>query len=281
MNWEKVWDLHVHVGPEPIPRRFTANGLASLEEGKLAGAVMKSQFFPTSPWARSSGFRLVGSITLNNSVGGLNPEAVRAAAFKKPIIVWFPTISAQNFLDKSDWEIPPEWGRKLSRRSSDVKGIRIEESGRLTEEAEAVLEAIKETGSVLATGHVSWKEAELLVEEAAKMGIRKIIVTHPIYQLIGMPVEVQKRLAGLGAMIEQTYAMYSIDRIPIRSICEQIREIGPENCIMTSDVGQVFSPSPSEALKEFAGLMKENGINENELERMLIINPREIIKECI
>ncbi|MCC6005015.1 MAG: hypothetical protein LM590_11835 [Thermofilum sp.] len=35
----------------------------------------------------------------------------------------------------------------------------------------------------------------LLVKEVVKMGIKRIIITHPIYQLINMPVEIQKELS--------------------------------------------------------------------------------------
>lgn len=286
MDTKNFIDLHVHVGPEPLPRKFTVEKLVAEEKSRLAGAALKNHFYPTAPLIESvpeAGMILIGSVVLNNYVGGLNPDAVYAAAkiSKLPIIVWFPTISAGNFLEKSEYEIPPEWsgGRFKSRLSGEAKGIKVIDSeGNLTEAAKEVLAAIKENSCILATGHVSWQEAKALVEEAVKAGIDKIIVTHPIYQLIGMPAEVQKELTkNKGVFIEQNYAMYLIDKIPIEKIAAQIKFVGAENCIISSDMGQVSNPSPSEALEKFAELLIGEGVTESEIRTMGEINPRKLI----
>ena len=41
-------DLHVHIGPEIIPRKYTAQSLADAERGKIAGCVLKNHFYPTA-----------------------------------------------------------------------------------------------------------------------------------------------------------------------------------------------------------------------------------------
>lgn len=276
-------DLHVHVGPEPIPRKFTTRSIALEEKGKIAGLALKNHFFPTMPMiaaVEQSELLLVGSVVLNNAVGGLNPEIIRASAQLSPcpIIVWFPTISAQNFLNQSTYEIPSEWGGKNSRLSSTISGITVVDDGKIIPEAKAVLQAIKENNCILATGHLSWQEAKLLVEEAVRMGIKRIIVTHPIYQRIAMPLEVQQELAqNEGVYIEQCYSMYLIDGISISEIAMQIKAIGAEKCIITSDMGQVNSPPPSQAIKTFAELLKEKGITEQELRVMGEVNPRKLL----
>jgi len=286
MDVRRFIDLHVHVGPEVIPRKYTASQLVKEEAGKIAGVALKNHFCPTAPLIRgveSEDIILVGSVTLNNYVGGLNPDAVYASAkiSKLPIIVWFPTINARNFLERSEYEIPPEWvGPDFrSRPSKEVKGISaMDAKGKLTEDAEKVLQAIKDNDCILATGHVSWQEARYLVTEAVRMGIKRIIVTHPIYQLIDMPLEVQKELSqNEGVYIEQTFAMYSIDRIPISRIAEQIKAIGVENCIISSDVGQVNSPSPSEALSRFTKMLLKEGLTEDDLRMMGGVNPRKLL----
>ncbi|MBI2085208.1 MAG: hypothetical protein HYT71_01710 [Candidatus Aenigmarchaeota archaeon] len=49
---------------------------------------------------------------------------------------------------------------------------------------------------------------------------------------IGMPISVQKELAkNKGVYIEQCYSMYSIDKISMEKIAEQIKKIGAEKCI--------------------------------------------------
>ncbi|MBI2151392.1 hypothetical protein HYU21_01550 [Candidatus Woesearchaeota archaeon] len=226
---------------------------------------------------------LIGSLTLNNFVGGLNEEAIYASAniSKKPIIVWFPTINADNFLKRSKEEVPKEWcdtGFK-SRAANQVKSVKIMGSdGNLTTKVIKLLVAIKKNNCILATGHLSWQEAKLLVEKAVQMGINKIIVTHPIYQLIDMPLNVQLELSKYdGVYIEHNYAMYAIDKIPITKIAEQIKFVGAEKCILSSDVGQVSSLSPSEALEKFTQLLQQEGITEQQLQIMGEKNPKTLI----
>lgn len=280
-------DLHVHVGPEVMPRKYTLEQLVKSETGKLGGVAVKSHYFPTTPFIRelkdvSKKFKIIGSVTLNNSVGGLNAEAVKSAAAisENPVIVWFPTTSAQNYLNKSEYEIRPEWvlgTAYKSRLSKDVRGIQILENRRLVPEALGVLKVIKDLNLILATGHVSWEEAKILVTTANKIGIRKTILTHPIYQLIDMPIRVQSELANLGALIEICYSMYSIDNIGIKKIMGPIRTIGPKYFILSSDVGQPASPSPSQALLEFSKLLSKGGLGGQELYQMMVVNPNKII----
>jgi hypothetical protein len=284
---KKFIDLHVHVGPEIIPRRFTAAELAKAEEGKMRGFALKNHFYPTTPFIKELGNRtslkLMGSIVLNNYVGGLNPDAVYSAAKLSdlPIIVWFPTINAENFLARSKYEIPKEWFGKgfRPRPSSAIKGIRVAYKSKLVVEAKEVLKAVKDNGCVIATGHISWQDARLLVEEALSIGIDKIILTHPIYQRIAMPISVQRELcSGRGVYAEQAYSMYSIDKISIGRISAQIKSLGAQKCIISSDMGQIGSPSPSDALLSFSNLLLKNGITMTQIRTMAEANPYSLMK---
>ncbi|MBI3412557.1 MAG: hypothetical protein HY051_00560 [Candidatus Aenigmarchaeota archaeon] len=290
MDVRNFIDLHVHIGPEIIPRKFTVQKLIEEETGKIAGMALKNHFYPTVPMIKSAGERsptLIGSVTLNNYIGGLNAGAIESSAkiSENPVIVWFPTINARNFLEKTIYEIPKEWcgGKFESRPSKSVRGIAVlDGNGGLSRAATGVLRVVKENNCILATGHISWQESKKLVEEAVRIGIKKIIVTHPIYQKINMPVSVQKKLArNTGVYIEQCYSMYSIDKISIKSIAGQIKQIGVNKCIIASDVGQIKSPSPSEALEKFAVLLKREGITEEELGLMGAKNPGKLISNVL
>jgi len=288
MDTKKFIDLHVHIGPEIFPRKFTVPKIVKEETGKIRGIALKNHFFPTMPLIKTieepEDLILIGSVTLNNYLGGLNPNVIYGSAkiSRKPIIVWFPTISAINFLRQSKYEIPPEWAGEgfKPRLASSIKGIKITDTkGNLIERAKKILKVVKENDSILATGHLSWYEAKVLVEEAVRIGIKRIIITHPIYQLINMPIDIQKKLArNKGVYIEQSYAMYLIDKIPIKKIVEQIKAVKPENCIISSDVGQINSPNPSEALKEFSSLLIKNGLDEDAIKQMAMKNPEYLIK---
>jgi len=280
-------DIHVHIGPEIIPRKYTIEQLIKEEQGKIGGFVLKNHFYPTTPFIRkvkpSDKLRLFGSIVLNSAVGGLNPEAIYAANLiaNSPIMVWFPTIHAENFLKQSKYEIAPEWVKKKgfqARLARDVKSVVVTKNKKLTQEAIYVLRVIKKCNGVLATGHISWEESMILINKAIKMGIPKIVVTHPIYQKISMPINIQKDLAQKGCFIEQSYSMYFIDKISIPKIVNQIKKVGSNSVILSSDVGQTFGPSPSEALLKFSTLLNKRGMQNNELFTMMVTNPKKLLK---
>ncbi len=95
-------DLHVHCGPEGIPRRFDAIGMARhVREAGLAGAVLKSHVANTTSWAelawRATGVRLFGSITLNHHV--LRDEGVATA---RETAALFRAVGAERVVLTSD-----------------------------------------------------------------------------------------------------------------------------------------------------------------------------------
>lgn len=282
---QQAIDIHVHIGPEIIPRKYNVFSLIKEESGKIGGCVLKNHFYPTSPFikqATQNKLQLFGGMVLNNFVGGLNPEAVYGASLvsDKPFIVWFPTINAKNFLRKSEYEIAPEWTQSKTfkgRTAKSVNGITILKKGQLTNDAIAVLEEIKQANAVLATGHISARETEKLIEKASQMKIKKIVITHPIYQRINMTMKMQKKFADLGCFIEQSYSMYSIDKISMKKIAKQIRNTSPKSVILSSDVGQPFSPSPSESLLNFSQLLLKEGFTTQELNQMMVINPKKLL----
>src|SRR5919201_289306 len=92
------YDPHVHIAPDVMERRIDDLELARrFGEQGLAGFVLKSHYVPTAERAsvvRAAGPRIDagGAITLNASVGGLNPIAVEIAARGGARWVWLPTV---------------------------------------------------------------------------------------------------------------------------------------------------------------------------------------------
>src|ERR1700681_182282 len=97
-----AYDLQVHVAPDVIERRVDDLDLAKEFLGRgLKGFVLKSHYFPTAERAKVvtkavPGIAAYGAITLNHSVGGLNPVALELAGRSGCKIVWMPTVDAAN-----------------------------------------------------------------------------------------------------------------------------------------------------------------------------------------
>src|SRR5678810_1313318 len=95
---EGAYDLQIHVGPDVIARRIDDIDCAKefLAHG-MKGFVLKSHYMQTGERAQVvtkavPGIKAFGAITLNHSVGGLNPVAVELAGRSGCKIVWMPTV---------------------------------------------------------------------------------------------------------------------------------------------------------------------------------------------
>src|SRR5262249_53928499 len=103
--WKAIqgaYDLQVHVAPDVIERRIDDIGLAQefLARG-LKGFVLKSHYIPTAERAKVvsravPGIEAFGALTLNHSIGGLNPVAVELAGRSGAQIGWMPTVDPGN-----------------------------------------------------------------------------------------------------------------------------------------------------------------------------------------
>ena len=91
-EWARVlvrgaFDLHVHVAPDVMQRRITDLQLARrFRDAGLAGFALKSHYVPTAERAAvlneamDGAVQVIGTLTLNAAVGGMNPLAVEIAA---------------------------------------------------------------------------------------------------------------------------------------------------------------------------------------------------------
>src|SRR5712692_7558014 len=183
---EGAYDLQIHVGPDVIARRIDDIDCAKefLARG-MKGFVLKSHYIQTGERAQVvtkavPGSRVYGAITLNHSVGGLNPVAVELAGRTGCKIVWMPTVDAQNEtagrLDGGSQKLP--FCAKIQRELA-AEGISppplstTDESGALVDAARRCLERIAKHNMILATGHVGRREIFALVRAAKDAGLKK------------------------------------------------------------------------------------------------------------
>jgi hypothetical protein len=297
-----ILDLHVHVGPEFLSRRYTIETLAEEANREYFGFAAKNHFQPTTAWASKIRlqypFPIVGSVTLNKGVGGINPEAVRAAlsgfktnpqqVMKDPgrFIVWMPTIHAEaHLIHNRRKDILTEWGcsAEYPWTYPEGQGLTVfdqKNKNRLNRETRKVLEMIAREDLILATGHLAAEEVELLVKEALEIGVKRIIVTHPFYQATNMPLEKQIELSKLkGVFVEMAYVNLEIDKIPLDSYIELIKATGACNVFLSTDLGQPGYEPVGVGWKRFFSLLRGKGISEKEVIRMAIEIPYRIVFE--
>src|ERR1700728_452248 len=159
-----AYDMHVHVAPDVVERRISDVALAErCRTLGLGGFQLKSHYSSTAERARSvseavPGVRVLGAITLNRSVGGLNALAVEIAAREGARSVWFPTVSSVNEQHEVHPAPPgakaPGWvAFELELRDAglDPEPVAVVDAdGALTADARAVLGVIARHDMVLA-----------------------------------------------------------------------------------------------------------------------------------
>jgi len=274
-------DLHVHVGPDIVDRLLNSVQLA--EQGRtigMRGFVLKSHFIPTAPLAALTNFLVpevdaIGSLVLNNNVGGLNPSAVETSLKFNAKIIWMPTMSAKNHITYYK-----KVGHPLLSIEPIEKAITIlKPNGEIIDECLEILNFIAEYKAILATGHLSVPEIKVLVEEAKRQGVENIIITHPLDKMTNMEFEEQKEIVRRNTFLEHTL----LSTMPIwrttspKAIASVIQKIGAEHCILTTDFGQAHHPSPIEGLRFFARTLLELGINETSIRKMIHENPHKLL----
>ncbi len=283
-------DYHVHVAPDFVDRRITDVALARrcLETGQ-AGFGLKSHYTSTAERAQVvaeavEGVTVLGTITLNRSVGGLNPLAVEVAAREKARIVWFPTVSSENeqheVLQADPEGKVPVWVRfELSLREAGLACAPVpvvDAGGALLPEAHEVLEVIARHGMVLCTGHLSRDEIFALVDGAVEAGVETIVVTHPEFPSQSIGAEDQVALAGKGALMERCFTTTFTGKAPWERSFAATRAVGAERTVWSTDLGQTFNPPVEDGMALMADRFLEGGFSEEEVRTMAVENTRRI-----
>lgn len=267
-------DIHIHTGPDPNRRRRVNGYEAALQakEARMRAVVFKSHDYNTTPVAYTiqplvPEVELYGGVSLDFETGGLNPDAVEAAGKLGSKIVWMPTFSSKNDMQK---------------RNIPNKGISIlNTAGNVLPVVKDILELIKRYDMVLSTGHLSTQEIFALLEMADSMKIDKILVTHPLSVRVGptATIEEQRQMMRSGLYFEHcfTACMPQSDRLNPEKIAEAVRAIGPEHCILSTDFGQITNPPPVEGMRMYIETMRLLGITPEEIETMIKQNPASVL----
>jgi hypothetical protein len=287
------YDMHVHIAPDVVERKISDIGLARrcVELG-LAGFQLKSHYTSTAERARAvseavGGVRVLGAITLNRAVGGLNALAVEIAAREGARTVWFPTVNSVNEQHEVHPAPPgakvPVWvAFELELRDAGHHGepvAVVDASGALLPAAHAVLAVIARHGMVLATGHLARDEIFTLVEAAAAAGVSHIVVTHPEFPSQQLSIADQLVLAERGALLERCFTTPHTGKASWELICRASREVGPAHTVWSSDLGQVFNPAVEDGLALMADQFLAAGFSEEDVVTMAVTNTRRLAGE--
>lgn len=266
-------DIHVHADPDNVPRSLDGLEAARLaKDSGMRAIVLKSHFDPTAGLALLArkavpGIEVFGGIDLNLPVGGMNVHAVDHMARvngRWGRMVWMSTFDAEN---------------QIRAGTSNAAFVRVSQNGALLPETKAVIAAIAKHNFVLASGHVSAQEALLMFEEGRRLGVRGMVATHGMSAPTSLTAEQAQQAARLGAFIEfvsgtlaTPTAQAKIDRL-----ADDIRKVGVEHAILSSDLGQRGNPLPADGYATYMDALRKKGFTDQELDRMAKQNPARLL----
>ena len=288
------YDLHVHVAPDVIARRVDDFTLAGrfCDEG-IAGFVLKSHYNPTAERAEivrnvAAGADVLGAITLNGSVGGMNPVAVEIAARSGARVVWFPTVDAINQRKSRAADppgaTPPPWAAlqdELTARGIAANPVHVlDADGAVLPEVRDVLSVIAAHDLVLATGHLGSEEILTVTAAASEAGVRRIIITHPEFTSQRLPVSEQKELAERGALLERCFTTPYTGKVSWEQMVENIRAVGPRHSFLSSDLGAPSGPPVEDGLALMADFLLNAGFSDEDVHTMAVVNTRMLAAPC-
>lgn len=284
-DMKNVIDIHVHAGPSVAKRKLDAGDM--LKEGMEKGYrafVSKDHYFPTvmgtdmvTKFLGDGNCEAFGCIVLNNSVGGINIHAVDAACAMGAKIVFMPTVSALNHINHHKKKKFVGAG-KLKIEETPI--YYLDENGELKPEVEQVLKYLAEYHPevVLGTGHGTVAEINKLIDRAVELGIKKILVNHPFFN-IDADIEDMVRWADQGALIELNAVVFddvepADHHLPFGIVKEVFSRVGYKRIVIDSDMGQAVYMSPTEGLQKFAELIMEKcGATKEQMRVMMHDNP--------
>jgi hypothetical protein len=292
--WEAIqgaYDLQVHVAPDVIERRTDDIDLAKdfLARG-LRGFALKSHYIPTAERAQVvtkavPGIEAYGAIALNHSVGGLNPVAIEIAGRSGNKIVWAPTVDAANEtagrLDGGNEKLP--FWAKIQREIAAAGITRppmtvLDAEGKISDETRQCLELIAKYNMILATGHLGRHEIFPLVKEARALGVKRVVITHAEFPSQNLTGEEQAELADLGAIIEHCFTTYHTNKAPWEAVFANIRAVGIERTMLSTDLGQKTNPPVAEGFAMFAQRLLDAGFTVSEINLMAAAIPQSLIE---
>jgi len=260
-------DMHAHSYPDGVARSIDAVDLAKLAKSRgMRAFVLKNHYEPTASLAyivrkEVPGIEVFGGISLDLTVGGVNPAAVEWMTKGKGgygKVVWLPTYDSENQAGRS--------GRPFSP---------VVRNGVVTPEVSQVIAIAAKNNLVLETGHSSPAEALIIIREAKRQGVQNVMVTHAMSGSVNMSIADMQEAAKMGAYLELTFVRAGSDAA--EAYVKAIRAVGPEFIVLSSDLGQANNPLHPDGLLAMYQYLASQGIPITDIDRMAKVNPAKLL----
>jgi hypothetical protein len=274
-------DLHCHSGPAAMPRVLDHHeAMLDCAEAGFSALLYKDHYYLGVPQAvileklfPDTGVRLFSGLALNNAHGGINPYAVDHAATIGAKIIWMPTLSAENHIAQLSGQAKtfPKTKRKML---DPIPLSALDANGAISDAAKACLDIIAEADIILAGGHLPASELHLLFDEAARRGVKKMLVNHPTY-VVGCNDEDIRSLVAAGAYMEHSICMFvngKAKKFDANELKRLIDLAGVDRTILSSDLGLLDNPRPVEGFRQIVRILLDLQFPAADIRQLISMN---------
>lgn len=273
-------DIHAHGGSEPFDRIMLEDEmLRDFTRVGMRAVVIKTWYTPSASrnallqrqldeWAAThelTPVQLFGGITLNQSVGGLNPNAVeRCLKFPGFKYVWLPMVDSYHH-------------RRMIYDDQLGTGLRIlDANGKVLPELKEICRICADNDLILASGHYPYAETSTVFAKAKELGVKKLEVVHPahihskttIAQMKQYAQEgVKLMLSGLGTLcfpLHESGPVYA---------ARMIQEVGADHFVYGSDFGQLHNPPHVVGNRWMIQMLLAYGVSKDAIVKIFKTNP--------
>ena len=110
------------------------------------------------------------------------------------------------------------------------------------------------------------------------MNLNRVLVTHAEFPSQNFSAEEQLELADAGAFIEHCFTTMHTGKAPWDAVLKSIWKVGPDRCVLSTDLGQTINPPVAEGFAMFAQTLLDAGFSLDQIRRMTVGNPSALIE---
>lgn len=277
----RVVDVHYHAGPDLYRRRLTTGGAGRAYAEVEGWVVIKSHLGSTAAnaWeARQEGLPVSGAVVLNDLAGGVRPQVMEQAVYAHGpnaparLVVHLPTLvgpAHRSALHREPFHPLLDTGRWRGDRVLDG-------TGRLSRPVREVLRAARDLPVVLATGHCDREETLRVIDEAVRLDLPRLLLTHATHPMSGLTPEDLSQWTGLSDLyVELTALTLLLGHRDVRHLTDVVR--AHPNVVFSSDLGQPDQPDLAGWLAVSREWFTESGLTPVEVEAITSANPSRLL----
>jgi hypothetical protein len=228
------------------------------------------------------GTKLYSGVALNNATGGINRYAVDHCIKMGGKIVWMPTFSAANHIEKYRAKDKDAMSFPTTREKmvEPTPLTCLDANGELTDETKACLDLIAEADIILAGGHLHISEQVPLFEEARRRGVNKMLINHPTY-LIDCTDEDMKGFVSMGVYLEHSICMFldnaRTKKFDAADLKHYIDLATPDYTVLGSDLGLTQAPPPVQGFRQIIEMLLDLQYSEADIRRVTSANAAKLL----